>query len=90
MKVNNVVETLVWEHLDSVIEQKPEMCRCSRCRADVAALALNHLRPRYAVSQMGTTITRAEILDQGVLVNILVAIASAVEQVWQNPRHEEQ
>lgn len=89
MDVNNVVEKLVWENLDSVMEQKPHMCRCDRCRADVAALALNHLKPRYAVSRMGHAITRAEILDQGFLVNVLVAIARGVEQVSSNPRHNE-
>lgn len=89
MDVSNVVEKLVWEHLDSVMAQKPDICRCTRCRADVVALALNHLKPRYAVSPMGHAITRAEIMDQAFLVNVLVAIAQGVEQVYKNPHHDE-
>lgn len=38
---------------------------------------------------MGHAITRAEIMDQAFLVNVLVAIAQGVEQVYGNPRHHE-
>ena len=75
--------------VNNVVAQKPDMCRCARCQADVVALALNHLKPRYAVSPMGYAITRAEIMEQAFLVNVLVAIAQGVEQVYRNPHHDE-
>ncbi|NLX02182.1 MAG: late competence development ComFB family protein [Syntrophomonadaceae bacterium] len=48
MKVINVVESMVWEAMDSVLDQKPGICRCEKCRADIAAYALNQLNPHYA------------------------------------------
>ncbi|HWP95972.1 MAG TPA: late competence development ComFB family protein [Syntrophomonadaceae bacterium] len=87
MQICNVVETMVWENIDAVMDSK-QMCRCPKCRADVAAFALNNLQPRYTVSQMGTTITRTQVLSQSVVTSILVALARAVEIVSSNPRHD--
>jgi competence protein ComFB len=86
MQVSNVVERMVWENIDTVLSHK-QMCCCPKCRADVAAFALNNLKPRYTVSQMGSTITRADILSQNVITSILVALAQAAEVVSANPRH---
>lgn len=89
MEVTNVAEKAVWENIDSVIAQKPNMCKCPKCRADVAAFALNSIKPRYTVSEAGTIMTRAELLDPSSMANILVALATAVELVSRKPRHDE-
>ncbi len=88
MELVNVVEKAVWQNIDAIMAEKPDMCKCPKCRADVAAVALNNIKPRYTVSEAGAVITRAEILDQSIMVNIMVAIAMAVEQVYQKPRHD--
>jgi len=88
MKVKNIVETLVWESLDSVLSTKPGACQCEKCRADIVAFALNHLPPKYVVTDMGETIARAGSLDNKQRIAVLVALAEAVELVTARPRHE--
>lgn len=88
MKAKNIVEGLVWDSLDGVLESKPDACKCEKCRADIVALALNHLPPKYVVTEMGETIARAEGLDNKVRIAVLVALAEAVELVSSRPRHE--
>ena len=90
MKVINVVESMVWEAMDSVLEQKPGICDCEKCRADIAAYALNKLSPHYAVSKLGEVLVKTGSLDRDIHVAILVALTEAVEIVSANPRHEKE
>ncbi|MGR6835138.1 late competence development ComFB family protein [Syntrophomonas erecta] len=88
MKIKNIAEDMVWQELDTVLKAKPGACDCSKCRADIAAYALNHIQPRYVVSNTGATITRAEFLDRDLHTVVIVALAEAVEVVTKNPRHD--
>lgn len=90
MKVNNIVEEMVLNCLDEVLERKPEICRCDKCRADIIAFTLNHLHPRYVVSDRGGTIAKAAYLEKSLQVALLVAITEAVEQINAFPRHDKE
>lgn len=90
VKVINVVESMVWEAIDSVLDQKPGICRCPKCRADIAAYALNQLSPHYAASKLGEVLIKTGSLDRDMHVAILVALTEAVEVVSANPRHEKE
>lgn len=89
-KITNVVETMVWEVMDSMLEQKPDMCRCENCRADMAAYALNRLRPHYAATKKGEVLAKTASLDRSIKVSLLVALTEAMEIVKANPRHEKE
>ena len=79
----NVMETLVLQNLDAVIE-KFNVCRCDRCRCDVAAIALNYLPPKYIVTRPDRaslavgTVTRRAVFD---------ALIKAALTVRSEPRH---
>ena len=90
VKVINVIESMVWEAMDSVLEQKPGICRCEKCRADIAAYALNQLNPHYAASKLGEVLVKTGSLDRDMNVAILVALTEAMEKVGANPRHEKE
>ncbi len=90
VKVINVIESMVWEAMDSVLEQKPGICRCEKCRADIAAYALNQLNPHYAASKLGEVLVKTGALDRDMNVAILVALTEAMEKVGANPRHEKE
>jgi len=79
----------VWEALDEVLAQKPEVCNCEQCRYDIACLALNRLQPFYAVSKHGSVYTRAKMLSQQQRTTVLTEVIKAVEQVSKNPHHLE-
>lgn len=88
-QVINMVETAVWDLMAKVLNENQGICTCPKCRADIAAIALNNLKPRYVTSNRGQALARADNLDQNTYIAVLVALAKAVEQVAPNPRHDE-
>ncbi|MGI6487314.1 MAG: late competence development ComFB family protein [Syntrophomonadaceae bacterium] len=90
MEVRNVVETLVWQNLDQVLDRKEGACKCERCRADIVARALNRLKPRYVVSTTGEVYVKAEFLEPQFQLDVITALAEAVNRVSNNPRHDKE
>lgn len=48
MVLINLMEELVISRLDSTLDRF-NCCKCDKCKKDIAALALNRLKPRYVV-----------------------------------------
>lgn len=88
MEVLNVTEQQVWSKLDAVLANKPKACQCDKCKADIVAHALNNLKPKYVVSRKGEVFARSDYLSNDAQVAIIKAIATAIEVVSPNPRHE--
>lgn len=90
MQIVNIVEKMVWDKLDIVLDKKGDICRCEKCRADIAAYALNKLKPRYVTSEKGEVFVRAQYMDVDLAAAILVALTEAAEVVGKNPRHDKE
>lgn len=88
MEIYNIMEKLVWDNLDVVLKRKAGACSCETCRADIAALALNRLKPKYVATSKGEIISKANYLENQVYLTIIVALTEAVEIVTANPRHK--
>lgn len=84
--VQNVMETLVEEQLDKFMATS-NICTCELCRADVKALALNKLPPRYASRLEGNLITRVDNMRRQASTDVIAAIIEAISTVSKNPRH---
>jgi competence protein ComFB len=87
MEVFNIVEKIVWDNIDVVLKRNPEACGCDRCRADMAAYALNKIRPRYVVTEKGAVMARALSLETGFQIELLVVLTEAMKMINANPRH---
>lgn len=90
VKIINVIESMVWEMMESLLEQQPDMCRCDNCRSDMAAYALNRLSPHYAATRKGEVLIKTGALDRDISVSLLVALTEAMSVVRANPRHEKE
>lgn len=88
-KLVNVVEYAVWELMERMLAERDDVCKCDKCKQDIAAFALNQLKPRYVASKKGEAIARADSLDQKCFIQVMVALAKAIELVGSNPRHIE-
>lgn len=87
--VTNFMEVCVVEFMDDVLKSYPDICKCDKCRSDIAALALNHLPPKYTTSDIGNLYSKASILDNQYRTDVFSAIVSSIECVKKNPRHPE-
>ncbi|HWR30222.1 MAG TPA: late competence development ComFB family protein [Negativicutes bacterium] len=89
MELQNYMEILMWQRLDDVLDSHPGICRCEKCRYDIAALAMNFLPPRYVVTDRGQIYTKIKALEQQFTIDIVSAITHAIKIVNSTPRHQE-
>lgn len=87
MLLKNYMEEAVDSALEEILARKDDVCKCERCKLDIKALALNHLPPRYVVTDLGYAYTKANELAAQFKADIAVAITNALKVIKKNPRH---
>ncbi len=87
MKLKNYMETAVQNVFDELLGTRDYICKCSRCRLDIIAYALNHLPAKYVVTDKGHTYTRVAEMVQQFNADVVVALTKAIKHVAKNPRH---
>jgi competence protein ComFB len=86
IKVKNYMEDVVFMFLDEFLMGK-NFCMCEKCRMDIAAIALNHLSPRYIVTEEGEVYAKTGFLNRQICTDVTVQIINAVDKVSKNPHH---
>ncbi|WP_110953009.1 late competence development ComFB family protein [Anaerosinus massiliensis] len=87
MEIKNVMEEFVFKHLDKMINSDDKICKCDKCRIDVAMLALNNLKPHYVSTDKGSIYTNIALYEKNNEVNIMCALGRAIKIVGDNPHH---
>jgi competence protein ComFB len=83
----NEAERLVLEELESQLAREAGTCQCQDCVLDMAALAMNNVRPAYRVSLLGSVYAGAQgQATQG--DDIRRAVRDAVRKIRENPSHD--
>jgi len=86
--LKNEAEELVLHELEFQLEgQGPEICRCDECVMDIAAMALNTVKPMYRYSLMGRLYANQVMNEQHYADSVRKAVAHAIEKVSSNPGH---
>jgi len=87
--LKNEAENLVLQELGSQLEEFTEpVCRCNDCIVDMAAIALNNVKPLYRVSLLGTLYAANAMDEKNYAKKIREAVAGAIKKVHNNPGHE--
>ncbi len=84
----NEAERLVFEEMDKQLsaDEHRGMCKCQDCILDIAALALNNVKPMYRVSLLGSLYT-AGVVNTPYIEEIQKAVHLAIQKVKANPSH---
>jgi len=82
----NIMEDLVEEKYDKM-QSTLSFCTCPQCRADAIAYALNQLPPKYVVTPKGEIYSKTYALSVQHDADITSALAAAVTQIAEHPRH---
>lgn len=90
MQIVNFMEETVKRSLDELLLEPNyrDLRLDEKARLDVLAYALNHLPPKYVVTERGHLFTRVEEMRQQFQTDILVALSKAIEKVRTNPQKE--
>jgi competence protein ComFB len=85
----NEAEKLVLNELESQLENYPEpVCKCNDCVVDMAAIALNTVKPIYRVSLLGTLYASRAMDEKSYATSIREAVFNSIEKVRKNPSHD--
>ncbi|NLY67720.1 MAG: late competence development ComFB family protein [Tissierellia bacterium] len=88
MELKNLMEGQVLHVLDRILKDRNDVCKCDKCRLDIAAIALNNLKPKYVVTEKGRVYAKLAALNYQNEANIIVEITKAIKIVGENPRHD--
>ena len=87
MAVVNIMEQIVSERLDTLLNDS-DCCKCSECKQDMLAFALNLVKPKYVNSTKGELFGRIDSTKLQNSVDIDIAVAKAIAKVSSSPKHE--
>lgn len=86
-KLRNYMEVSVMHALPSVLKSFPYACDCERCQMDIIAYALNHLQPKYVITDKGELFLKVNELRIQYEADIFKALIDAINVVSESPRH---
>ena len=87
--LKNEAENIVLKELERQLDvYTEEICRCNECIVDMAAIALNTVKPLYRVSLLGTLYTATAMDEKKYSSSVRDAVFKAIEKVRKNPGHE--
>jgi len=87
--LKNEAEVLVIREMEQQLKVEPQdMCRCNECIVDIAAIALNTVKPLYRFSLLGTLYASQAMSEQTYADSVKKAVAWAIKKVKKNPAHD--
>lgn len=83
--LKNEAERMVIDELERQLDMLPsgEVCKTEDCVLDMAAYALNHVRPMYRVNLLGRLYATAP--DDDRKAEVSRAVAEAIQKISSNP-----
>lgn len=86
-RVLNVMEEILTPEVTLEMMEKNDVCHCQRCQADVRALMLTRLQPKYVVAERSAIPMLMTYYRNKFRVAILSQSLRACIDVKENPRH---
>ena len=87
--LKNEAEVLVIKELGKQLaEQSDDVCQCNDCVVDMAACALNGVKPLYRFSLLGTLYASQAMNEESYAQSIQNAVAQSIQKVKKNPSHD--
>ena len=90
MEIHNYMEDVVNDVLAEIIRERKdveELCKNEPSKFDIVALTLNHLLPKYIVTDKGRIYTKLQELVLQSRADVIRELTKAIEKVKGNPRY---
>jgi len=87
--LKNEAEKLVINELEMQLKNVPSsVCRCNDCIIDMAAIAMNTVKPLYRYSLLGSMYTSQAMHEDSYADSVKKAVSQAITKVRKNPSHD--
>lgn len=83
------MENAVFNVLNDVLKKRDDICKCEKCRMDIAAISLNNLQPKYVVTEKGELYTKVNEMEVQFEADIIKEIVKAINIVSRTQKHNE-
>ncbi|SES71189.1 competence protein ComFB [Natronincola peptidivorans] len=87
MEIKNYMEIVVNNLLPNILKLNDDVCTCNQCVADIKAIALNHLPPKYIATESGEVYSKINALSIQFEADVINALTIAINKVTSSPRH---
>jgi competence protein ComFB len=85
--LKNEMEEIILEELSIQLESQPDVCVCQDCVLDMAAYALNKVKPAYQVSLLGSLYAHS-LRESDYREAVRETVAEAIKRISANPSHD--
>jgi competence protein ComFB len=85
--VKNYMEIAVEHLLPKLLQDYNHVCSCEKCLDDIRAIALNHLKPLYVVTEQGNLYAKVNEMEIQFSADVLKELINAIDKVSKNPKH---
>jgi competence protein ComFB len=87
--LKNEAERLVINEMENQLETFSEpICKCNDCILDMAAMALNSVKPLYRVSLLGSLYAATAMDEENYATEIREGVFAAIERIRKFPSHD--
>jgi len=87
--LKNEAEIMVIQEIENQLNDNTiEVCKCNECIVDMAAIALNTVKPLYRFSLLGTLYASQAMTEQSYADSVKEAVTMAIKKVKNNPAHD--
>lgn len=88
--LTNEAERLVLAELERQLDARSaeSICLCEDCVLDMAAFALNAVKPLYRVSLLGSMYAAHAMDEEHYANTVRTAVAQAIDKISKNPSHD--
>jgi len=87
-QLKNEAEQHVYHELEAQLANAGDICRCNDCVMDMAAMALNNVKPLYHYSILGNLYAAQANTNQAYADSVQQQVALAIAKVSSNPSHD--
>jgi len=86
--IKNYMEDIAKRNRDEQMSNRTDICKCDRCKLDVFAYAINHLPPKYVVTDRGHIFTKLQEMEVQFNADVTREVLKAIEFIKSHKRHE--
>ena len=87
MTIENLLINTVKEVVEDVYKKRKDVCSCDTCKNDIITYTLNHLKPKYADSDLGRVISKVEINQRQFRAEVIAIALKGFDLIKEHPRH---
>lgn len=87
MKLHNYMENVVISVLNHLLTKKDDICKCEKCKMDIAAIALNNLPAKYVVTEKGELYTKLNEMEIQFEADVVKELVKAIDIVSKSTQH---